>query len=328
MQTIFSKIIALIILWSAGFAVWAFANPPSGAPGTTSGLISAVNGNIGVGTTNPQYKLHVVGTGVATQSIYSDNLTNGGMARFGLKNTNRNWSISNYGDSFLPNGAFVIADETAGQARFVITTDGRVAIGHTNPLAILDINGIDNPNSAMIIRNGSLDMTNGKIKNLGNPTDPQDAATKNYVDGNPSNAGNKSATKVWGEAREGVTVVNDAGECTNIVNGETIKISRSNQLTSWDGSAAACPRNWWVCKASERGAGSCASGSQTRTVVSCVFDVDGKNFASVIAQTVWLNDGGPSGSYYEGTHMNASGGLTGHEPVCSLLPVWCCKDIN
>ena len=52
---------------------------------------------------------------------------NGNMARLTLQNTNRNWSVSNYGSQFTPNGNFSIADETAGAVRFAIDSNGRVA---------------------------------------------------------------------------------------------------------------------------------------------------------------------------------------------------------
>jgi hypothetical protein len=56
------------------------------------------------------------------------NRADANMARLTLANTNRNWSVSNYGTQFAPNGNFVIADETAGAGRFQIDTSGRVTI--------------------------------------------------------------------------------------------------------------------------------------------------------------------------------------------------------
>jgi len=50
----------------------------------------------------------------------------GNMARLTLQNTNRNWSVSNYGSQFTPNGNFAIADETAGAVRFAIDSAGRI----------------------------------------------------------------------------------------------------------------------------------------------------------------------------------------------------------
>ncbi len=240
------------MLWSLGFAVWTFANPPSGTPGTTSGLISVLNNNIGIGT--------------------------------------------------------------------------------VTPAAPLDIDGKNNTNGAVIIRNGflnmngnNINMNTAKIIGLKNPTDPQDAATKDYVDKNPSNGnGNGSPSKVWGEGRPGIDVINNNGEC--IVN--DIKISRSTQLTSWNGSAAACPKKWWVCKASERGNNLCAYQFSNKTIISCVFDINGNNFASASSQKVWVSDGTGGAYPGKGAFISATGGATDYEPVCSLMPVWCCTDVN
>ena len=84
------------------------------------------DGNVGVGTTTPGYKLQVV-NGYIYQSQ-----TDATMARIGLSNSNREWTISNYGTSFSPNGGFVIADETAPAVRLVINTSGHVLPGNNN----------------------------------------------------------------------------------------------------------------------------------------------------------------------------------------------------
>ena len=55
------------------------------------------------------------------------NRATGNMARLTLKNTNREWTVSNYGTQFSPNGAFSIADETAAAVRFQIDSGGRIA---------------------------------------------------------------------------------------------------------------------------------------------------------------------------------------------------------
>jgi hypothetical protein len=50
------------------------------------------------------------------------------MSRISLVNSVRNWSISNYGNQFSPNGSFTIADETGAAVRLQITTDGITSI--------------------------------------------------------------------------------------------------------------------------------------------------------------------------------------------------------
>ena len=70
--------------------------------------------------------------------------------------------------------------------------------------------------------------------------------------------------RVWGQGRTATTdLVSSAGECTktltllnadgtNSATTNTIKISRSKVLVSWDGAGAGCPKNWWVCTRGER----------------------------------------------------------------------------
>ncbi len=84
------------------------------------------NGKLGIGTSGPQYKLDVVSSGApGSASIYA-RATDGGMTRFGLQNGYRHWSISNYGSSFTPNGAFAISDETLAVQRLLIDTNGSI----------------------------------------------------------------------------------------------------------------------------------------------------------------------------------------------------------
>jgi hypothetical protein len=77
------------------------------------------SGNVGIGTSSPTGRLDVVGTaGALTNAIVRS--SDGYMSRLTLSNTNRNFTISNYGTQFSPNGSLNIADETAGAvvARF------------------------------------------------------------------------------------------------------------------------------------------------------------------------------------------------------------------
>jgi len=78
------------------------------------------SGNVSVGVASATEKL-TVGDG-----FVSSRMSSGNMARFNLVNTNRSWSISNYGTQYSPNGAFVIADETAGTPRLTIDSSGIV----------------------------------------------------------------------------------------------------------------------------------------------------------------------------------------------------------
>ncbi|MCD4694623.1 MAG: hypothetical protein K8S16_00170, partial [Bacteroidales bacterium] len=94
-----------------------------------------------------------------------------------------------------------------------ILHNGNVGIGVTNPTEKLEING--NVEAISFIGDGSqltgisgsdnlgnhtatqnLNMANYGITNLLNPTNPQDAATKYYVDNNGDNLGNHLATQI------------------------------------------------------------------------------------------------------------------------------------
>lgn len=93
--------------------------------GNTTGLVallgassSYILGNIGIGTTNPQKKVH----------IYSSS-----PIRF--EDQNRQW------DTNIKDGKLVIGDNTASADRLAIDTSGNVGIGFTSPTTRLDVDG-------------------------------------------------------------------------------------------------------------------------------------------------------------------------------------------
>ena len=93
-----------------------------------SGVNLAVSsGDVGIGTSSPTGKLDVLGVaGALTNGIIRS--SDGSMSRLTLSNTNRNWTISNYGTQFAPNGTFNIADETAAAVVFRIDTSANTYI--------------------------------------------------------------------------------------------------------------------------------------------------------------------------------------------------------
>ncbi|MCP4275718.1 MAG: hypothetical protein GY779_05125, partial [Gammaproteobacteria bacterium] len=101
------------------------------------------NGNVGIGSSNPNERLEVVDAGTrARVSVRGDsgatNLTGIDMEHTGT-NT-RKWLVGVVGSALQ--GAFAVVDETAGnQVRFVIDRLGRIGIGTHNPQGKLDVNG-------------------------------------------------------------------------------------------------------------------------------------------------------------------------------------------
>lgn len=89
-------------------------------------------GHLGIGTTNPSYRLHVAG----------DNTASGGYPIFKLQNTQTNghsWWL--YAGAQNVAGALGIYDETAGLYRMFFDGSGYIGINTTTPGTKLEING-------------------------------------------------------------------------------------------------------------------------------------------------------------------------------------------
>lgn len=170
-----------------------------------------------------------------------------------------------------------------------------------------------------------LNMTDSRIINVATPTTAMDAVTKIYVD---NNYGGSNATRIWGEGRPNVNVVNTSGECTNTNANPDIVISRSNIAVNWEGASAACPRGWWVCAESERdingataGGGTCGSGN--KDFFECDWNSSSNDELKDPGDTdrAWVSDWGSSDS---GRHV-VVGGTGGISEACFALPVLCCR---
>lgn len=90
--------------------------------GETAMFISRENGFVGLGTTEPNFKLHVFGP---FQTAIGLTNTSAGGKGYGLYSTGESNSEGA--------GNFMIRDETAGENRFFITPDGKTGIGTITP---------------------------------------------------------------------------------------------------------------------------------------------------------------------------------------------------
>ncbi|MBC8488969.1 MAG: hypothetical protein H8D45_23360 [Bacteroidetes bacterium] len=188
-------------------------------------MYSTPTGNVGIGTNDPDAKLEVyknsyiggdgnidtyevIGTlGWYNNDVNSLNQLIGGIS---MQNTNGWWdgNIEKL-DAAL---TFQTMENSIVSEKMRILHNGNVGIGITNPTEKLEVNG--NVEAVSFIGDGSgltgisgdnlgnhlatqnLNMANNGITNLLNPSNPQDAATKYYVDNNGDNLGNHLATQI------------------------------------------------------------------------------------------------------------------------------------
>lgn len=214
-------------------------------------------------------------------------------------------------------------------AKFFADSVNNIGIATSTPMSDLDVNG------TTTIRK-SLDMTANKIINVATPVAGTDGVPMSYISlyiGGVSS----STTRLWGEGRPGATVPSPAtGQCTNTVDGRTIKISKSNYSATWDKAAAACPAGWWVCTAAERdlnggaGFGACpASGAVASPPQLCNPAYTGATpfqdiyVPAASTDIVWVADVGTTA--HIGKAVSAVGGAAADNALCIATRVWCCS---
>lgn len=202
---------------------------------------------------------------------------------------------------------------------------GNIGIRTAAPTTALDING------TTTIRK-SLDMANNKIINVATPLSSADGVNKAYVDAQAANMATTTAAGLWGHGRPGATVVNAAGECTPTFNGTQIKVSRSGNSATWDGARAACPANWWVCSAAERGAAACGSGNRPLLICDPANGNTSEELYStnssgvpITANWAWVSNVAGTSDTRAMAASIASGANTSEQYACNIAPVWCCS---
>jgi hypothetical protein len=122
------------------------------------------NGNLGIGTTNPQYKLHVLQDG-DTLALESQVTT--GRATLKLLTNGNDWEVGARGSASTPANAFYIYDTAATRYRFVIDANGNVGLGTTNPNRQLHISAAGEANILLENTGGGTDQKEVRIYHTG-----------------------------------------------------------------------------------------------------------------------------------------------------------------
>ena len=108
---------------------------------TTPSFVIDTNGNVGIGTTSPSAKLHVVD---GAESLYFSSSLGNNFRGINLAGTNPSVRLDGFGDTFILSAlgtGLAIWDETAGAYRLSILNNGNVGIGTTSPAEKLSIFG-------------------------------------------------------------------------------------------------------------------------------------------------------------------------------------------
>jgi hypothetical protein len=98
----------------------------------STAMTIATSGNVGIGTNNPSRNFHVESNGGTSVGVMLNNTAAGGRS-YSFFSTNNT--------SGLGGGKFGIYDDTAGQARLVLDSNGYVGLGSSAPTQALDVVG-------------------------------------------------------------------------------------------------------------------------------------------------------------------------------------------
>jgi len=105
--------------------------------GDSTKLAILNNGSIGIGTDDPQGRLHVYDDGITGMELLVEEPAAGSAATVHFKNTERQWELGADSNPDL----FWIDQIASGQDAFVITPNSRVGINTQTPEANLDVHG-------------------------------------------------------------------------------------------------------------------------------------------------------------------------------------------
>lgn len=105
---------------------------------TSNRMLINASGNVGIGQSNPTFKLDVLGSS-GTRMRIQDSGT--GFAGMVAKNTNREFFIGVQGPADFASGEFHIFDNTGAARRMVIDAAGFMGINTSDPTSRLEVNG-------------------------------------------------------------------------------------------------------------------------------------------------------------------------------------------
>ena len=135
-----------------------------------------IDGNIGVGTKTPEEKVHVVGNVKIEGDLMADAVNMDSLVTDNVKTT----TLTVENDADLNGNTDVAGNLTVGGALNTteINADANLSIGSTGGITINSANDM-----SLNVNGNALNLENsGRISGLLDPTDLQDAATKNYAD--------------------------------------------------------------------------------------------------------------------------------------------------
>jgi hypothetical protein len=148
--------------YDGGLAFYTGRNLGSGAYGPVHAMTINNTGNVGIGTTNPTYKLSVVGTSATSQLFLNDGSTGGGTVTsaaasgitimggaryastyYALATAAGGMNVYNGTLSLYNDAGLTVGNSYTPTARLTINSSGNVGIGTTNPSQILTVSAVD-----------------------------------------------------------------------------------------------------------------------------------------------------------------------------------------